>query len=132
MRRTTTMAMLVCGLTLVPQRADASLWTTLVDLTESSFYSPPALRVDNQTGCDIRIRIWSNTGEYGKRKMPSDATWRTVVWSNSTWFAVEAAVWNASKGNYIVMDYAEYPWGTNIVFYKYARGDFRLGTWHLR
>ena len=40
--------------------------------------------------------------------------------------AIEAAVWNASQGKYVVKSYAEFNRGENVWFSKVGRGEFYL------
>ena len=129
MRRTTKTAVatlvMTCAMTAVSQQAEASLWGALVNLTEPT---PKQLYVINNTGRPVRIRVWTNYGEYSKFRY--DAGQTIGVASNATYFAVEAAVWNKNTKKYVVMDYAECPRGTVFEFYKHANGDFRLARWN--
>ena len=128
MRRMTKIAaamlLVTCAMTAVPQKANASIWGALVSLTEPT---PKQIYVINNTGRPVRIRVWTNFGEYEKFRY--DAGLVIGVESNATYFAVEAAVWNKNTKKYVVMDYAECPRDTVFDFYKHANGDFRLAFW---
>ena len=123
---TALMLLLTCAMTMVPQTAEASLWGQLIDLTYSEPIPKP-LYVWNNTGRPVRIRVWTNYGEYAKFRYNNGGV--IGVQSDATWFAVEAAVWNKNTKKYVVMDDAECPRYTDFEFYKHARGDFRLRVW---
>ncbi len=126
MRRMTKLmaAMLVLtgAMIMVPQKAEASLWGSLLELVT------PELRIWNNTGRDVRIRVWTDHGEYAKFRVSHNDLINVYSDAGANIFAIEAAVWNGSQGKYVVKDYrvfdnrAQY----SVGFYKYARGEFRL------
>lgn len=123
------MLVVTCAMVMVPQRAEASLWESLENLIESEPI-PGRLYVGNYAGRKVRIRMWSNHGDYEKAvRQDQQLCGFSSHELTGTWFAVEAAVWNKYKQKYIVMDYIEGPAYQNYVFYKHARGDFRLRIW---
>lgn len=139
MRRTTklmaAMLVLTCAMTIVPQKAEASIFGDLQALLYEEWEapSPPPptpLLVWNETGRRVRIRMWSNHGDYEKNILENLEGCRFSAWESSgTWFAVEAAVWNKNLKKYVVMDYVEGPAFQYYRFYKHAQGDFRLRIW---
>ena len=84
----------------------------------------------NKTGRKVRIRMWSNYGDYQKKRL-EDGWWIGFSFreSSRTWFAIEAAVWNKNLKKYVVMDYVEGTAYQYYTFYKHAQGDFRLRIW---
>ena len=123
------MLAMTCAMTMAPQNTEASIFGTLIDLTDGPILECPLL-VLNDTGRPVRIRMWSNHGEYDKDKLDSGRYVCGMPYtSRATWFAVEAAVWNKNKKKYVVMDYVEGPAFQDYVFYKHAQGDFRLAIW---
>ena len=128
-KQITAMLVLTCVMTTTPQMAEAGLWNSLIKLTESEVI-PGRLYVINRTGRPVRIRMWSNHGDYQKCKLTDGQLCGfSHNESNATWFAVEAAVWNKNTKKYVVMDYVEGPAFQDYVFYKHAQGDFRLAVW---
>ena len=95
----------------------------MINLTEVEPVNKP-LSVWNTTGRPVRIRVWTNYGEYAKFRFDNGQV--IGVQTDATWFAVEAAVWNKNTKRYVVMDYVECPRYTDWEFYKHASGDFRL------
>lgn len=137
MRRMTKLmaAMLVMtgAMMMAPQTTEASLINIITELLSpsapdpvNSRSNPAALSLKNSSGRDVRFRVWSNYGEYSKIKLTSSDTGYVAVDSDATYFAVEAAVWNADKRKYVVKDYMEYYPGTSIEFVKLSRGIFIL------
>ena len=120
---TATMVVLTCTMSAAPQTANASLWGTLINLTEVEPVHKP-LYVWNTSGRPVRVRVWTNYGEYAKFRFDHGQV--VGVQTDATWFAVEAAVWNKNTKKYVVMDYLECPRYTDWEFYKHAPGDFRL------
>ena len=133
MRRATklmaALLVLTCAMTMAPKRAEASIWNSIIDLTTGEI-PPGRLMVANDTGRPVRIRMWSNHGDYEKRRL-EDGQLCGFAYdeSDGTWFAVEAAVWNKNTKKYVVMDYVEGPAYQDYIFYKHAQGDFRLSIW---
>ena len=120
-------AMLVLTCVATTQRATAgSLWGSLINLTADPAEFLPDLYVVNHTGRIVRLRVWTNHGEYSRTVLVEQGTSAAAMWSNASRFAVEAAVWNPNKRKYVVKDYGKYGGWAEVEFYRHGRGDFRL------
>ena len=77
---TATMLVMACTMSAVPQTANASLWGALINLTEVEPVHKP-LYVWNTTGRPVRIRVWTNYGEYcrviSKQEVRPSEEWGT-------------------------------------------------------
>lgn len=116
------MLVLAAAMIMVPQKAEASLWGSLLELVT------PELSIWNNTGRDVRIRVWTDHGEYAKFRVSHNDLINVYSDAGANIFAIEAAVWNGSQGKYVVKDYRVFDnrAGDWVGFYKYARGEFRL------
>lgn len=128
-KRIALMLVLSCVVVATPPKVDAGLWQSLIELTWTEPVEGP-LYVLNETGRPVRIRMWSNQGDYSKCKMTDGQVCGfSAGESQGTWFAVEAAVWNKNIKRYVVMAYVEGPAFQHYIFYKHTQGDFRLKVW---
>ena len=119
------MLVITCAMTMVPQKAEASIFGSLINLTENEY--DPAVIFHNYTRRDVRFRVADCWGQVHKTTMKAGEGAKVAI-TSSPYVWIEASVWNANKGKWIVMDYIDVDWGHGIQFYKYARGDFRLET----
>ena len=138
MQRTTklmaAMLVLTCAMTLVPQKAEASLYGVLLTLLQegSENYVPPDtdVRIWNDTGREIKLQIWDSNGGYDYVHVPAGRAMDLRSRSRTTTYAVRLSVLN--NGRWVAKDYEYFGHGARVSAYKHRRGDFRFSAWYLR
>ncbi len=78
---TAAMLVLTCAMTMAPQTAEATMFQTLLNLTDPSKPVPPQapvrLALYNNTGMMIRIEMWTHNDDYlGSTYLSPGDEWR--------------------------------------------------------